>query len=1115
MRPIARQSARLANSQRIRASSPRNPYCATASKQQQRRTFHAGASCLAADARYPPNGSPEHQRAIEQERRAADEAVRQEQQQQQQQDGGESGAEVRRPGLRRTLRQRRVADVPKPPPVPEWFLKHNVLLVADEVGTAEAEGARMVRCVDAQTGHTLFHVPFYPGEAQEEMAKKEEEANAKQQQDEQAKQASIPGISMLGDNFFQQKFGGQIPPVLEKQDDLPLGFKFPQGAEAMAKADPLAWTLLETEASVRAAMGVAAQAGAVPSSHAASRSDIHLHCPDSNAHRQIDQYVRDLAVILHADLIRLDANDIADLTNDYVGGSSDSPGSFSTLGYDVYDGLTANGLGIRGVRPGEHPYPEEFDEEDGEDDAVTPQDMSLGHFGSFDDLRKALGDKRHDINKALGNFGIAGVSVGLPQGGSPFAPPTQESAQNKRSEPSEYITWDDARLAALLDGLLDAPTAAKAAKLGNSLHEGSAQTKASSSVGEAENVQSIPWSSRAGSMVADVAKNIERIEKTTTADGPKQQPLIRLEPTSREGVEQEESNPARKRTIVQVRDLKQILANKLGESIIKRLVRVVQRRRRAGEEVLVIGTTAADVNGPLDSLLDTYEDSPFRLIVVPPLFDMSTLEQASFQSTALAPPTQSIYEPPAYERIANINLRHVSSMMSRLGHDLDSRTIEDSFQQLKMPGTHILSEKILPQDQVQRLVLTAIGLSQSHAKGDQISPIHVAVATAILARADHAVHSWTSFQDAQQRKHISPLNAAPSAGAPEKTPGQAHIESIKKTCNPHETRLLAGVVDPANIKTGFNDVHASPESIEALKSMTTLSLLRPDAFEYGVLANDRLTGLLLYGPPGTGKTLLAKAVAKESGATVLEVSGAQIYEKYVGEGEKMVRAVFSLAKKISPCVVFIDEADAIFGSRGGSGNRNTHREIINQFLREWDGMDDNSVFMMVASNRPFDLDDAVLRRLPRRLLVDLPVAKDRESILGIHLRHEALDNTVDLAALSQQTPLYSGSDLKNLCVSAALAAVREENELAELHKNDEAGTFKLPEKRTLSAKHFEKAVAEISASINEDMSSLTAIRKFDEQFGDRRGRKKKEAYGFGIGGDAGVDESAARVRGGS
>ena len=165
--------------------------------------------------------------------------------------------------------------------------------------------------------------------------------------------------------------------------------------------------------------------------------------------------------------------------------------------------------------------------------------------------------------------------------------------------------------------------------------------------------------------------------------------------------------------------------------------------------------------------------------------------------------------------------------------------------------------------------------------------------------------------------------------------------------------------------------------------------------------------------------------------------------------------------------------------------------------------------MMVATNRPFDLDDAVLRRLPRRLLVDLPVAKDRESILGIHLKNEALDSTVSLPQLAEQTPLYSGSDLKNLCVAAALACVREENALAEQHKDDK--DFKLPEKRTLTSKHFEKATAEISASISEDMSSLTAIRKFDEQYGDRRGRRKKSGYGFGMGDDV-VDESSVRVR---
>ena len=307
-------------------------------------------------------------------------------------------------------------------------------------------------------------------------------------------------------------------------------------------------------------------------------------------------------------------------------------------------------------------------------------------------------------------------------------------------------------------------------------------------------------------------------------------------------------------------------------------------------------------------------------------------------------------------------------------------------------------------------------------------------------------------------------------------------------------------------------MHAPSETIEGLKTLTSLSLIRPEAFSYGVLASDSIPGLLLYGPPGTGKTLLAKAVAKESRATVLEVSGSEVYDMYVGEGEKNVKAIFTLAKKLSPCVVFIDEADAIFASRGGHSSRTSHRELINQFLREWDGMNDLSAFLMVATNRPFDLDDAVLRRLPRRLLVDLPVEKDREAILRIHLKDESLEASVSLSELAAKTPFYSGSDLKNLCVAAALACVREETDEYNKHST-EKGEYKFPEKRTLAERHFEKATEEISASISEDMSSLAAIRKFDEKYGDRKGRRKKRAgWGFGSVADAQQQTETGRVR---
>jgi len=225
-------------------------------------------------------------------------------------------------------------------------------------------------------------------------------------------------------------------------------------------------------------------------------------------------------------------------------------------------------------------------------------------------------------------------------------------------------------------------------------------------------------------------------------------------------------------------------------------------------------------------------------------------------------------------------------------------------------------------------------------------------------------------------------------------------------------------------------------------------------------------------------------------------------------GEKNVKAIFTLAKKLSPCVVFIDEADAIFGSRSSHANRTSHRELINMFLQQWDGMNDLSAFIMVATNRPFDLDDAVLRRLPRRLLVDLPTEKDREEILKIHLKDESLDSDVSLADIAAQTNFYSGSDLKNISVAAALSCTREEIALLTTRPG-----YAPPVRRTLAKRHFEKALDEISASISEDMSSLAAIKKFDEKYGDRGGKKRRTtAWGFGGITDATQQLETGRVR---
>ena len=1167
MRPLARQSARW--SQHLRSTArARSP--AT----HQRRAF--SVSVRRHSESRPPNGAPEHHRQhVEEnaEQRTGKDVAKPSQTIEAENGEAKTQSEGRKPGLRKTLRQRRQTDVPKPPPLPQWFLDHNVKLRVEDTTAFEAAGRKQLRCIDAETGHTLFHVPYYDhdlkddpmhylssgkdvdhkddqqtsaeepvaeagdtlGDIQRKLYEKYKMNKAAMRQasmERQSEPVERSGKKKVDSNFFGHRFTSDKPSSSAPGRE-PSAHIQPVPDTSRRLSDSLHPAFLEIESSARAALSLARQ-NRPSASFAADRVDISLVCPESKAREHMDGFVDDLASILHANVMRLDANDFANLTDEYVGAGNDAPGSFATLGYDVFDGLNTTGFG-RGSKFGEQPFDEaeedEMDEDEEEEDDHRPnQGIELGSFGSMDELRKKLMERRHDLAKALGGK-VAAFSIGMGPGFSMGSPGSESGGPQRmwqgrradRATPSDYVQWDDARLGALLESLLGAPkvkneSGSQPLRLWSllkptSTKEPPAVTGENTSPAHAFQQNMRALRTNPGFWLPIAANYTIAPFAMANKEAAQAKPLYNSEEVD-ESVTYSNivMNTQRQRTLIHVRDLKEIRRSRLGDAIVKRLVRVVQKRRRSGKEVLVVGTSAESVYGPLESALDESEDSPFRSVIVPPFFAITPADYNNFEST-IPPAPKKALDGLANARILEINARHIESMLKRLQPEC-SESSDASPMPLDLPGTHILGEKVLSFDQVQRLVLTAIGLSQLHAKSDMVRPVHFALAAHILSLADHAAQSTFDFKNrtnvAQLKFDRERKDKADAAGDAES--GKARIERIKQDCNQHETRLLTGVVDPNNIKTAFADVHAAPDTIEALKTLTTLSLLRPDAFKYGVLANDRLPGLLLYGPPGTGKTLLAKAVAKESKATVLEVSGAQIYEKYVGEGEKMVRAVFSLAKKLSPCIVFIDEADAIFGSRSNAGNRNTHREIINQFLREWDGMDDHGVFMMVASNRPFDLDDAVLRRLPRRLLVDLPRVEDREAILGIHLKHESLQSSVSLAKLAEQTPLYSGSDLKNLAVAAALAAVREENDLVTQHKDDKE--FKLPEKRTLTLKHFEKAMAEISASISEDMSSLTAIRKFDEQYGDRRGRRKKAGYGFGLG-DVAVDEGAARVRQGT
>ncbi|MBD0337655.1 MAG: ATP-dependent zinc metalloprotease FtsH, partial [Cyanobacteria bacterium Co-bin13] len=190
-------------------------------------------------------------------------------------------------------------------------------------------------------------------------------------------------------------------------------------------------------------------------------------------------------------------------------------------------------------------------------------------------------------------------------------------------------------------------------------------------------------------------------------------------------------------------------------------------------------------------------------------------------------------------------------------------------------------------------------------------------------------------------------------------------------------------------------------------------------------------GVLLVGPPGTGKTLLAKAVAGEAGVAFFSISGSEFVELFVGVGSSRVRDLFEQAKKQAPCIVFIDELDAIGKSRssGGFYGGNDEREqTLNQLLTEMDGFDagDTTVIVLAATNRPESLDSALLRpgRFDRQVLVDRPDLSGREAILKIHARDVKLADSVDLKAIATRTPGFAGADLANLVNEAALLAAR-------------------------------------------------------------------------------------------
>ena len=262
----------------------------------------------------------------------------------------------------------------------------------------------------------------------------------------------------------------------------------------------------------------------------------------------------------------------------------------------------------------------------------------------------------------------------------------------------------------------------------------------------------------------------------------------------------------------------------------------------------------------------------------------------------------------------------------------------------------------------------------------------------------------------------------------------------------------AKMVTPESQTVTFNDIAGADEEKAELEEIVDFLKLPARYLQMGARIPK---GVLLVGPPGTGKTLLAKAIAGEAGVPFFSISGSDFVEMFVGVGASRVRSLFEEAKKNSPCIIFIDEIDAVGRQRGAGlgGGHDEREQTLNQLLVEMDGFGVNEgIVMIAATNRPDILDPALLRpgRFDRQIMVGAPDVKGREEILKVHTKKKPLQDDVKLDVLAKRTPGFSGADLENLANEAALLAVRRDKKQISMSEMEEAITKVIagPEKKS-------------------------------------------------------------------
>lgn len=374
------------------------------------------------------------------------------------------------------------------------------------------------------------------------------------------------------------------------------------------------------------------------------------------------------------------------------------------------------------------------------------------------------------------------------------------------------------------------------------------------------------------------------------------------------------------RLIVHVHNYVELMMTTEGASILEKLRTIVDRLWQDGSSAIIVGSVSNDKNASRQWHSKVKE-----------------LSSGDCYPIVFSPNTDELPELKTWEQQDNVldNLSNINWMLECLRGEqvhhillpLD-RSESDSSEAVHELAIH-LSSGIYSNHWIYRICTQAIGLERLTGSLDASTLAEAFKQMKLVDGArSNMLGNLAKGSDVHTLASSSPVHDLMSLGnniIPEATSSSGRRREPPSDLDDEEKKLLPGIVNVDEIHTTFDEVIVPPEIRQSLMALTTLSIQHPKAFAYGVLARERIHGCLLYGPPGTGKTMMAKAVAKGSGANMLEISAASINDMWVGNSEKNVRAVFSLARKLSPVVVFLDEADSLLGSRGRQPNRGGYR----------------------------------------------------------------------------------------------------------------------------------------------------------------------------------------------